>query len=131
MRMQVQLLSPGVQHGEHGHGAADVTGIAGEFDDRRGTGLHQHGITVALMSTQYLAQLGGHRDGDVEVRHRQHLRPATFKPLLGLGGVALRATAVGTGMPGKHLGIALLAAPDLAAECRGAAGEDVLDGAPM
>ena len=57
-RMQVQLLSPGVQHGEHGHGAADVTGIAGEFDDRRGDRLTSIGITVALMSTQYLAQLG-------------------------------------------------------------------------
>ena len=129
--VQVQLLSPRVQHGEHGHGAADITGIAGEFDDRPGTGLHQHGIAVSLMSTQHLAQLGGHGDGDVEMRHRQHLRPAAFEPLLGLCGVALRATAVGTGVPGEHLGIALLAAPNLAAKCRGAAVEDVLDGALM
>ena len=131
VRVQVQLLRPGVQHGEHADGAADITGIAGEFDDRRGTGLHQHSIAVALLSTQHLAQLGGHCDGDVEVRHRQHLRTAEFEPLLGLRGVTLRATAVGTGVPGEHLRIALFAAPDLTTECRGAAVENVLDGAPM
>jgi hypothetical protein len=129
--VQVQLLSPGVQYGEHGDGAADITGITGEFDDRRGTGLHQHGISVALMSTQHLAQFGGHGDGDVEIRHRQHLRPAAFEPLLGLGGVALGAAAIGTGVPGEHLGSALFAAPHLTAERGGAAVENVLDGAPM
>jgi len=34
---------------EHGDDAADVTGIAGEFDNRRGTGLYQRGIAVALI----------------------------------------------------------------------------------
>ena len=58
MRVQVQLLCPGVQHGEHADGAADVTRIAGEFDDRRGAGLHQHAIAVALIGAQHLAQFG-------------------------------------------------------------------------
>ena len=49
VRMEGQLLCPGMQHGEHSDGAADVTRIAGEFDDRRGAGLHQHGIAVALI----------------------------------------------------------------------------------
>jgi hypothetical protein len=34
VRVQVELLGPGVQHGEHGDGATDVTRIACEFDDR-------------------------------------------------------------------------------------------------
>jgi hypothetical protein len=119
------------QYREHPNGASDVTGIAGEFDDGRGAGLHQRAITVALIGAQHLAQFFGHGDGDVEVRHWQHLRPAAFKPLLGLGGVALRATAIATRVPGEHLGIALFATPDLATECGGAAVEDVFDGAPV
>ena len=131
MRVQAQLLRPCVQHGEHGNGAADVTRIAGEFDDRRSAGLHQHAIAVALIGPQRRAQLGRHGDGDVEVRHRQQFRPTTFEPLLGLCGVALGAAAIAAGMVGEHLGVARLAVPDLAAERRGAAVENVLDGAPM
>jgi len=131
MRVQGQLLSPGVQHGEHSDGAADVTWIAGEFDDRRGAGLHQHAIAVALIGPQHLAQLGGHSDRDVEVRHRQHLRLTTSEPLLGLRGVTLRAAAVSAGMVGEHLGVARFAAPDLATERLGATGQDVIDRAPM
>ena len=41
MRVQVQLLGPGMQHGEHRDGAADVTRIAGEFDDRGGARLRK------------------------------------------------------------------------------------------
>jgi len=131
MRVQAQLLSPGVQHGEHGNSGADVTRIAGEFDDRRGAGLHQRRIAVALIGPQHLAQPSGHGDGDVEVRHRQHLRLPAFEPLLGLRGVALGTAAIAAGMVGKHLGVARFAAPHLAAERRGATGENVLDGAPM
>ena len=126
--MQVKLLGPGVQHGENGDGAADVTRIAGKFDDRCGTGLHQCPIAVALIGAQHRAQFGRHGDGDVEVWHRQQFRLTTFEPLLGLCGVALGATAVAAGMVGEHLGVARLAVPDLAAESRGAAVENVLDG---
>src|SRR6476659_5893181 len=59
MRVHAQLLSPGVQHGEHGNSGADGTRIAGEFDDRRGAGLHQRRIAVALIGPQHLAQPSG------------------------------------------------------------------------
>jgi hypothetical protein len=131
MRMQVQLLGPGVQHGEHADGAADVPRIAGQFDDRSGTGLHQHAIAVTLVGAQHLAQFGRHSDSDVEVRHRQQFRLPLFQPFLGLCGVTLGTTAVAAGMIGEHLGVAGIATPDLAAECGGAAVENVLDGTPM
>jgi len=55
--------------------------------------------------------------------------PSASKPLLRLRGVALWATAIATGVPGETLGVALLETPDLANERRGAAVEDVFDGA--
>jgi hypothetical protein len=120
-----------VQHREHRNGAADVARVAGEFDDRRGAGLHQHAIARALMGAQHRAQFRRDGDGDVEVGHRQHLRLTAFEPLLRLGSVALRAVAVATGVEREHLAVARFAAPDLAAESGGAAVENVLDGAPM
>ena len=131
MRVEVQLLGPGVQHREHRHGAADVARVARELDDRRGAGLHQHAIARALMGAQHRAQFSRDGDGDVEVGHRQHLRLTAFEPLLRLGGVALRATAIAAGVEREHLAVARLAAPDLAAEGGSAAVEDILDGAPM
>ena len=48
--MKFEALIPGVQHGEHANGTADITGITREFEDRPGGGLYQDGITVALMA---------------------------------------------------------------------------------
>ena len=129
MRVQVQLLGPGVQHRQHGDGAADVTRIAGEFDDRGGACLHQHAIANTLIGPQHFAQFGGHGDGDVEIRHRQHLRLPVLEPFLDLRSVTLGTTAVVAGMIREHLGVACIAAPDLATECCGATVEDVFDGA--
>ena len=131
MRVQVQLLGPGVQHRQHGDGAADVTWIAGEFDDRGGACLHQHAIAITLIGPQHFAQFGGHGDGDVEIRHRQHFRLPVLEPFLSLGSVTLGTASVATGVEREHLGAACIAAPDLATECRGAAIEDVFDGAPV
>jgi hypothetical protein len=131
MRVQGQLLGPGVQHRQHGDGAADVTRIAGEFDDRGGGGLHQHAVAITLIGPQHFAQFGGHGDGDMEIRHRQHLRLPVLEPFLDLRRVTLGTTAIATRVVGEHLGVALVATPDLATECRGAAVEDVFDGAPV
>jgi len=68
--MEFESLIPGVQHGEHANGTADITGITREFDDRPGGGLHQRGVSVALMAAEHLAQLRGHGGRDVEVWHR-------------------------------------------------------------
>src|SRR5208337_796216 len=89
------------------------------------------GVAVALMSAQHLTQFSRNSNGDVEIRHRQHLRLTAFEPFLRLGGVALGTASVATGVEREHLGGACIAAPHLAAERRGAAVEDVLDGTPM
>ncbi len=89
MWVEGHLLCPGMQHRQHGDGAADVTWVAREFDDCGGGSLHQHAIAVALMGAQHLAQFGGHGEGNVEIRHRQHLRLSVLEPFLGLFSVTL------------------------------------------
>lgn len=58
--VKVELLRPGVQHGEHPNGTADITRVAGKFDDRFSSRLHQDGIAVALVGAHHRAQFVGH-----------------------------------------------------------------------
>src|ERR1700760_2284502 len=128
MRGEVESVIPGVKQAKYANGAANVAWITSEFDDGVGGGLHQCGITVALMAAQHLAQLSRHGGGDVEVWHRQHLRLAMLQPLLGLCGMTLWAAAVLAGMEREHLALAGVALPELTAECWGATGKNILDG---
>jgi hypothetical protein len=131
MRVVQELLRPGVQDSKHADSAADMAGIAGEFDDGLGDGLHQQGIAVTLVGAQHRAEFLRHGHRDVEVMGRQHLGLAGLEPTLGLVGVALGTTPVFAGMIGEDLGTALLAAPEVSAESLGAAGLDIGNGALM
>ena len=131
MRMVDELLRPGVQHGHHANRAADVTSIAGEFDDALGSGPHQCGVAIALVRTQHIAQLLRHGDRDVEVGAGQQLDLARRNPPLGLILMASRAAPVLAGMIGVDLSAALIAAPQVPAERWRSAGEDVGDGTPV
>jgi len=131
VRMEDQPLRPAMEHGEHAGGAAEPARIARQIDDRAGGELDQRAIAGLLMAAQNGPQLLGHGDGDVEVRHRQHLGAAPVEPGRGLRAVALRAGAVAAGMEDMHQAAAVGASPLLAAERRGPAGEDVGDGATM
>ena len=126
-----QPLRPGMQHGEHAGRAADPARIARQIDDRAGRGLHEGAVAIDLMAPQDGAQLLGHGDGDVEVRHRQHLGPTPFEPGPGLCAVARRTGAVAARMEDVQQRAAVGAAPLLSAERLGPAGEDVGDGAAM
>ena len=81
MRVVVEPLGPGVEHGHDADGAADIARITGELDDRRGGGAHQQAVGVALMAAHHVAQFGRHGDGDMEVMGRQHFGAAGFEPL--------------------------------------------------
>lgn len=129
--MEDHPLRPGVQHGEHAGRAAEPSRIACQIDDGASGELDQCAIAGLLMAPQGLAQFLGHGDGDVEVRHRQHLGAALVEPGLGLRAMALRAGAVAAGMEDVPHAAAVGAAPLLAAERGGPAGEDVSDGATM
>lgn len=127
----VQLLRPGVEHGEHTHLGADIARVAGQLDDRLGRGLHQQRVAVALVGAQHGAQLGRDGDGDVEVGRIQELGGTSGEPALGLLAVTSRTTSVAAGMVGIDLGAARLAAPEMATQRGAAAGDDVGERPPV
>ena len=123
----VQLLRPGVEHGEYAHLGADITRVAGQLDDRLGRHLHQQRVAVTLVGAQHGAQLGWDGDGDVEVGRIQQLGGTSGEPALGLLAVASRTASVAAGMVGIDLGAARFAAPEMATQRGAAAGDDVGD----
>ena len=128
MRVIVQLLGPGMQHGQHANRAPDKSPVAGELDDRLGGGGDQHAVAVTLVGTKGRTQLRGHGDDHVEVGGGQDLAAAVVEPQPGLPGVAFGTAAVFAGVVGEDLGLAMVAAPQLPAESLSAAGDDVGDG---
>src|SRR5262249_25900666 len=84
-------------------------------------------VAVLLVSAQHLAQLLRHGDGDVEVGAGQNLGLACGEPALRLISMTLGTAPVLAGMVGVDLGAALVAAPEMSAECFSAASEDVGD----
>jgi hypothetical protein len=131
MRMEGELLRPGVQHRQHADGAPDPLRIASQFDDGFGSGLHHGAVAGGLVAAQGGSQLLGDGHGDEEVRNGQDLGLALFEPSLGPLTVALSAVAILAGMEDGNQGAALGAAPQVAAERLGPARDDVGDGATM
>ena len=130
------------QHGEARRRCrrSSYRGSRGEFDDRPGTGaLHQHGIAVALMSTQQASRNSAARDNTVTVTWKKSgtgsisaRRLSSLTPGLGAISDTSWQLRLPQEMPGEHLGITLFAAPDLAAKCgRVRQLRMSFDGAPM
>jgi hypothetical protein len=47
VRMKMQILTPGMQHGEEADGGAQVSGIGGDGEQSFGSGLKQDGIDLS------------------------------------------------------------------------------------
>jgi hypothetical protein len=99
----------------------------GDLDNGIGGSLHQ----IALVGAQRVAELFGHRDGDVEIAARQHFELARLEPALSLISMTFGTAPVLARMVGIDLGAARITAPEVPAERFGAAGHDVGDGASM
>src|SRR5580704_5954931 len=84
MRMKMQVLTPGVQHGKKADRGAEVSG------------LKQNGVNLSLVLKRQAADLLRKSEHDVEVRNGQELRLPLGEPLGAGRGLALGATAVAT-----------------------------------
>ena len=94
--MKMQVLTPGVQHGEEADGSAKVPGIGGDGEQRFGSGLKQDGIDLSRVLKCQATDLLWKRERDVEVRNGQQLRLPVGEPLGAGRGLALGATAIAT-----------------------------------
>ena len=71
MRMMLQVLSPGVEHAQEANLSAEVMGIGGDFQQRRGAGAEQQAIEDALVLLGERRQLVRQREDHVTVTNGQ------------------------------------------------------------
>jgi hypothetical protein len=106
-------------------------GIGCEFDDRAGCGFDQQAIDLFLMQARKCPQLMRQRKDHMIIRYRQEFLFPGPEPCFGFVLVALRTTAVATGVIRILQSAAVIAFEYMAPQRRRTASEYVLERSSM
>jgi hypothetical protein len=124
MRMVLQVLAPGVEHGNEADLGPEMTRVGSDCAQRFGRRLEQDGVHRSLVPE---GDFGGWRrqgEDDVEIRHRQQFGLALGQPRHPCQSLAFRAMAIPTRIVGDADQAAIGTALDVAAEGRRPTGLD-------
>jgi len=124
-----ERLSPGVQDGDEANPGVQTLG--GERHERLGGSAHQQAVDRLLVLEGDLGRRLRQGEDDVEVGNRQQLDLTSGEPLRARRPLTLPAMAVPARVVGDAGEPAIIAALDMAAERRRAAGRDRSDHAPL
>src|ERR1700688_4201569 len=78
--VMLEVLSPTMQHAEESDLRAEIPGIAGSFEQRRGTGAQEQIVKQPLVLEDERGELVGQGEDDMEVRDGQQLRRTRAQP---------------------------------------------------
>ena len=87
-----------MQNRHHAHSTTDVMGIGRQLDDRIGGGFDEQTVDILLMQARKSPELMRQRKDHMIIRYRQEFFFPRLEPCFGLVLVALRTTAVTTGV---------------------------------
>ena len=93
---------PQVCSGGEPDAGAEVLGVGCDGDQGLGGGFEQQAIDDGLVLIGDVGDWCRQTEDDVEIRHRQEFGLAVGQPLLGRGGLALRAMPVAAGIVGEQ-----------------------------
>ena len=85
MRMMIEVLAPGVQHGGEADIGAEMLGVGGDRGEGLGGGREQQAVDLGLVLVGDGADRCRQREHDMEVGHRQQLGLARRQPGLSAG----------------------------------------------
>ena len=131
VRMQLQVLPPGMQYRQHADLGAQVLRVRGHLDQGLRGGPHQQAVDFTRVGQGDRVQRPREREDDVEVRDVEQVGRLRLHPPRRRGAVTLRAVAVAAGVVADLLIPALRAAQDMPAQGRRAAGRQVVQGPPL
>jgi hypothetical protein len=106
MRMQSQVLSPGVENAEEADLGSEVLGVGGNLKHGLSGGAEEQIIEQPWIALTERVQLVGQGKDDVEVRYAEQVLFAPCKPALARLGLALGTVPVATGVIGDGLVVA-------------------------
>ena len=124
MRMMVQGLAPGMEHGDEADLGAEMLRVGGDPAQRLGGGSEQDGVDRLLVLEGDLGHRCGQREHDVEVRRRQQLGLPGLEPCGTRLSLALRTVPVAAGVIGMTYEAAIGAELGVAAQRRRPAQRD-------
>src|SRR5580658_6629258 len=127
----MQVLTPGMQHGEKADGGAAVSGVGGDGEQSFRSGLKQDGVDLSRVLKRQAADLLWKRERGVEVGDRQELRLPLGEPLGAGRGLALGAVAIATGVEYFDAMSAPVALIKMTTQDRGAAVPNVSERFPL
>ena len=129
--MEMQVLTPGVQHGKEADGGTKMFGIGGDGEQSFGSGLEKDGINPSWILKRQAADLLGESEHDVEVRNGQQLRLPIGEPLSAGRGLALGTVAIATRVEYFDLMSAPVALIEMTTQDRGPAVANVSERFPL
>jgi hypothetical protein len=103
MRMQSQVLSPGVQDAEEADLGSEVLGVGGNLKHGLSGGAEEQIIEQPWIALTERVQVVGQGKDDVEVRYAEQVLFAPCEPALTRLGLALGTVPVATGVIGDGL----------------------------
>ena len=106
MRMQSQVLSPGVQNAEEADLGSEVLGVGRNFEHGLSAGAEEQIVEQPWIALTERIQLMGQGKDDVEVGHAEQILLAPSQPSLACLRLALGTVAVATGVIGNGLVVA-------------------------
>lgn len=95
----MQILPPGVEHGEKADGGAEQSRVGGGVEQRSGGAAKQDVVNLAWVLKGQAPDLGGQREHDMEIGHGQKLGFALRQPASASLGLALGAVPIATRVP--------------------------------
>src|ERR1700745_1186466 len=94
MRMEAELLTPGMQHTEEADLGAEKSRIAGHFEKGLRTGAEQKIVDDLLVLQHQWGQAAGECEDHVHVARGEKFSSARSNPSFPSGGLTLRAVAI-------------------------------------
>ena len=120
MRVELDLLTPGVQHAEETNFRTEVIWVASDFEKRFGTSAKQEIVEDLLVLQHQWPQSVGQCEDDVQVAGREQFSSPRSNPAFPSRDLTLRAVAISTTMVGDGPMAAAGALVEMTAQCRGA-----------
>jgi hypothetical protein len=131
VRVQREILAPGVQHRQHADLGPEVFRVRGHLEEGLRGGPHEQAVHRAGVAKRHQAEGAGEREHDVEVRCVEQVGGLRLQPSRGGRSLALGAMAVAARVVRDLLVPALRAFQDMTAQGRRAAGRQVVEGAVL
>jgi hypothetical protein len=116
MRMQSQVLSPGMQNAEEADFGSEVLGVGRNFKHGLRAGAEEQIVEQPWIALAERVQLVGQGEDDVEVGYAEQILFAPCEPALASLGLALGTVPVATGVVGNCLVVATEAGVHMASE---------------